>query len=174
MKNLADLADMNSHLCVKSDRSEGGHMLSSTLPPPPTPMTQYTKDTYISVGGRGRGCSNKTEFSFIILEICSASHQSFLVVFYRNTYVLFCAYDITVWHMASVIRPLTGFLRGQIKGSSLFSFIIVTKALFLSSYTIVTTVFVPYLLIPLCNRVECGIFFWSDRTGQITKGQAWF
>ena len=26
----------------------------------------------------------------------------------------------------------------------------------------------------LCSRVECGTFFWSDRTGQVTKGQAWF
>ena len=23
-------------------------------------------------------------------------------------------------------------------------------------------------------RVECGHFFWSDRAGQVTKGQAWF
>ena len=26
----------------------------------------------------------------------------------------------------------------------------------------------------LLSRVECGIFFWSDRTGQVNKGQAWF
>ena len=26
----------------------------------------------------------------------------------------------------------------------------------------------------MCSRVECGFFFWSDRTGQVTKGQAWF
>ena len=26
----------------------------------------------------------------------------------------------------------------------------------------------------LCSRVECGTFFWSDRTGQVTKGQALF
>ena len=26
----------------------------------------------------------------------------------------------------------------------------------------------------LYSRVECGSFFWSDRTGQLTKGQAWF
>ena len=26
----------------------------------------------------------------------------------------------------------------------------------------------------LHSRVECGNFFWSDRIGQVTKGQAWF
>ena len=139
----------------------GTYVVIYLTPPPPTPMTQYTKDTYISVGGRGRGCSNKTEFSFIILEICSASHQSFLVVFYRNTYVLFCAYDITVWHMASVIRPLTGFLRGQIKGSSLFSFIIVTKALFLSSYTIVTTSLFPISSFTIVTTISVPYFLLS-------------
>ena len=101
--------------------------------------------------------------SFIILEICSASHQSFLVVFYRNIYVLFCAYDITVWHMASVIRPLTGFLRGQIKGSSIFSFIIVTKALFLSSYIIVTTSLFPISSFTIVTTISVPYFLLSSK-----------
>ena len=31
-----------------------------------------------------------------------------------------------------------------------------------------------FVVCTLHNRVECGNFFWSDRIGQLTKGQAWF
>ena len=80
---------------------------------------------------------------------------------FLQKYVLFCAYDITVWHMASVIRPLTGFLRGQIKASSLFSFIIVTKALFLSSYTIVTTSLFPISSFTIVTTISVPYFLLS-------------